>query len=99
MSEEHPNCQAVDRFLAAIPSVSRPICRTQNLNEKPVADGYTAAWYDQASGSGFTIIAMNEGDMLLMVERKGEKHEIRPGKLADAEAFAAHVNEKLFTSK
>jgi hypothetical protein len=94
VSDEHPNCQAIDRFLTAIPYVNRPIVRTQNVDEKPVDNGFTASWHDQASNSGFTIIAMNDGDLLLMVE--GRTEFSTTGKLEDAEAFAARVNQTIF---
>lgn len=95
MSEEHPNCQAVDRFLTAIPSVNRPICHTQNVDEKPVANGYVASWHDGTKNEGFTVLAMNDGEMLLSIEKRGAS-EILRGTTADAEAFAAKINSVFF---
>jgi hypothetical protein len=86
---EHPNCQAVEEFLEAIPSIARPIAKTERLDGVKVPNAYTAAWHDQATNSGFTVIAMGDGHMKLFVELTG--------KISNAAEFAAAVNRVFFS--
>lgn len=88
MTGEHPNCQAIEDFLEAIPSIDRPIVQTRNLDNRPVDNGYCAAWHDKENNSGFTVVAMDGGHMRLFIELTG--------KLSDAAGFAATVNKVFF---
>lgn len=68
---EHPNAAAIGAFLEQIKSISRPVVATQNINGKPVLNGYTASYYDDEREIGFTVIAwdndLEEGKGLFRV--------------------------------
>lgn len=86
---EHPNCQAIEDFLEAIPSISRPICQTAKFGNTPVSNAFVAAWHEAEKNCGFTIIAFGQGQMKLVIELTGD--------LAEATDLAAQVNKVFFT--
>jgi hypothetical protein len=69
---EHPNCQAVERFLNALgDGISCPISHTLKINGEPIPDAYTASYMDNARGVGFTVIAWGKGFFKVVIETVG----------------------------
>lgn len=93
---EHPNCQAVETFLNAIPSISRPILKTQNIDGKPAHEAYTASWFDQASQIGFTVIASGEDGKFFVVTEGAHGRKTYEGNLAQAGQFGKRINGLMF---
>jgi hypothetical protein len=67
---EHPNCQAIDDFLSAF-KLSRPIAKTERINNEKVENAYTASHFNQDTGVGFTAIAWGNGLFKVIIECVG----------------------------
>ncbi len=97
---EHANCQAIEDFLNEIPSVSRPIIKTERINSLPVHEGYTASYYDKDTGNGFTVIAWGEGGSFMAIReglRDGKLfRSTYEGEIAKAKQFGRRVNAEIF---
>lgn len=84
---EHLNCQAIETFLNQIASISRPVAKTEKINDEPVKNGYTASFWDDKRGIGFTVIAWGDGHMKAYLETAG--------KIGQAEEFGAAMSRAL----
>lgn len=72
MEGEHPNCQAVETFLAELgDKISRPVVSTERINGTSVKEGYTASYMDNDRGIGFTVIAWANGQFKVIIEMGG----------------------------
>lgn len=91
---DHPNKTAILEFLKAVPAIKGSIAQTENFGSSKVTNAYTTAWHDQATNSGFTIIAMNgpknENRMKLVIELTGNAE--------NAQSLADKVNKVFFSA-
>ena len=53
---EHPNCRAIEKFIEPL-KVSLPIAQTERIDDEPVNNGFTSAYFNSKIGVGFTVVA------------------------------------------
>ena len=69
--DEHPNCQAIETFINQFDAAIR-IGKTEHIDGAKADNAYMAAFMNNATGVGFTVVAWGNGNLKCIVECVGQ---------------------------